>query len=178
MTERPKEDKEPKLPTRLESLAGKKGVVIRLTEPSTFQGDPLEYFTWLRDRASPVMPFAFWLSPRAILPVENHLEALRLLPDMFSLGRPPVTWEALNKAMDSVLRGGWMRGRLHPGGVLQILMWRPGSKEISALHRFVARQSAVVWKVGVETVEPRGWWELTREQFLKRIYPKAWKAQG
>jgi hypothetical protein len=121
-------------------------------------------------------PAGFWLSPKgAIVPVQIHAETLIMLPGMFGLESPPYGKDEINDAMASVLRSGWIRGRMLSPGNMSFQVWEADRDSIGSIYDFLIENPGGISIVTVETVEPYGLWQFTFQEFLDKSYPQGWK---
>lgn len=121
-------------------------------------------------------PQGFWLSERgAVVPVQIHAEALVLMPGAFGLERAPHGRDEINAAMEEVIRSGWIRGRILSPGNMSFQAWRADRDSVGAMYDFLIESPGGVSTVTVETVEPRGWWQFTLQEFFDKSYPQGWR---
>lgn len=120
-------------------------------------------------------PSGFWLSQRgAVIPVQIHAEALILMPEVFGLSKSPHGKDEINKAMEEVIRSGWVRGRMLSPGNMSFQLWEAREDSVAAVHDFLTQRSGNISVVTVETVDPPGWWHFTFQEFFNKSYPEGW----
>lgn len=121
-------------------------------------------------------PSGFWLSERgAVIPVQIHAETLILMPEVFGLDKSPHGKDEINKAMESVIRTGWIRGRMLSPGNMSFQMWKADKDSVGAVYDFLLEHPGGISTVTVETVDPPGWWQFTFQEFLDKSYPQGWR---
>jgi hypothetical protein len=120
-------------------------------------------------------PQGFWLSEKgAVIPVQIHAEALILMPDLFGLDKAPHGKDEINAAMESVIRSGWIRGRMLSLGNMSFQVWEANRESVGAIYDFLLDNPGGISTVTVETIEPRGWWQFSFQEFLDKSYPQGW----
>lgn len=121
-------------------------------------------------------PQGFWLSEKgAVIPVQIHAEALILMPELFGLAKAPHGKDEINSAMEEVIRGGWIRGRMLSPGNMSFQSWKADRDSIGAIYDFLLENPGGISTVTVETVDPPGWWQFTFQEFLDKSYPQGWR---
>jgi len=121
-------------------------------------------------------PQGFWLSKKgAVIPVQIHAEALILMPDLFDLDKAPHGKDEINAAMESVIRSGWIRGRMLSPGNLSFQVWKADRDSVGAIYDFLLDNPAGIAHITVETVDPPSWWQFTFQEFLDKSYPQGWR---
>jgi hypothetical protein len=121
-------------------------------------------------------PQGFWLSRKgAVVPVQIHAEAIILMPEVFGLDKAPHGKDEINAAMETVIRGGWIRGRMLSAGNMSFQVWEANRDSVGTIYDFLIENPGGVSMVTIETVEPRGWWQFTFQEFLDKSYPQGWR---
>lgn len=106
--------------------------------------------------------------------MQIHAEALILIPEDFGLDKAPHGKDEINAAMEEVIHAGWMRGRMLSPGNMSFQVWEANRDSVGAIYDFLLENPGGISMVTVETVEPRGWWQFTFQEFLDKTYPQGW----
>lgn len=121
-------------------------------------------------------PQGFWLSQKGeVVPVRIHAEALIMMPGLFGLDQAPHGKDEINAAMGKVIRDGWIRGRMLSPGDMSFQIWEADRDSVGSIYDFLLLNYGGISLVTVETVEPRGWWQFSLEEFLEKAYPQGWR---
>lgn len=97
------------------------------------------------------------------------------MPGLFGLDQAPHGKDEINAAMGKVIRDGWIRGRMLSPGDMSFQIWEADRDSVGSIYDFLLLNYGGISLVTVETVEPRGWWQFSLEEFLEKAYPQGWR---
>lgn len=112
-----------------------------------------------------------------VVPVNLHPELLMLVPEMFGLKRSPKGKAEIEAAMEAVIRAGWARARVFPGGVADFQIYYADWRSLGEIFDLLIFHNDGVRSVRIRTVEPwKAWDAIPLWEFLDERFPSAWLA--